>query len=194
MSAPYEFVVGRQWRAFKHRVHCLSDGETVDELFILSLFQDQWGRTAIMYACLNDAPLEVVQLIMSMDDSRKRSLLAVTSNRGYKALYCAARNNSDPAVLGLLIREYPPAVLGLQWSIICSRLAAITSLLTDSSALLASHDYERLVTLIGTSSALDVLVAPSRILVALACLKRSRPAFYDHDGECDTARVIFSFL
>ena len=61
------------------------------------------------------------------------------------------------------------------------------------AAALASRDFEGLISLVG-SDIIESMAGPSRMLVALASIKRSHPTFYDHDGDGDTGRIVFSFL
>ena len=69
----------------------------------------------IMKAFLYDAPLRLVQLMITTAklDSRKRLLLVITDRKGYTAVHYAAHcvtRQSDPAVLELLLHEYPQAL------------------------------------------------------------------------------------
>ena len=59
-------------------IQSLADGDAADQLFYLN----KHGSSAIMRACPNDAPLELVQLMITKAklDSRKRCLLAIASN------------------------------------------------------------------------------------------------------------------
>jgi len=118
MRALYNLVISQQWQVAITHIQSLADGDAVDQIF----FQGKGGYTAIMRACRSSAPLEIVQVMITMAklDSRKRCLLAITCNNGLIALHWAAWCHSDPAVLELLIREHPLALSsepGMHWCI-----------------------------------------------------------------------------
>ena len=65
-------------------IQSLADGDAADQLFYLN----KHGSSAIMRACPNDAPLELVQLMITKAklDSRKRCLLAITNQWGMNSV------------------------------------------------------------------------------------------------------------
>jgi len=84
MSALYWLVASQQWQANIPHIQSLADGDSVEQLF----FQSGGGRTAIMIACINSAPLELVQVMITKAklDSRKRCLLAITNQWGMNSV------------------------------------------------------------------------------------------------------------
>ena len=146
----------------------LADGDAVDQLF----FQSQCGVTALMWACVFMAPLELVQLMTTKAklESRKRCLLVITDTSGCTALHWAARWHDDLAVLELLIREHPLALSAtnisdrspLQCATFRNRPAVITSFLTSATNALPARDYAALAALVhGSTFALRCLASPS---------------------------------
>jgi len=95
MSAQFELVNDQQWQVAYSHIQSLADGDAVDQIF----FQSANGWTAIMYACGESAPLELVHLMITKAklDSRKMCLLTITSNSGWTVLHYAAWY-CDPAV------------------------------------------------------------------------------------------------
>ena len=150
MRALYELVVDHQWQAAINRFQSFADSDAVDQLF----YQNPFGTTAIVLACIYSAPMELVQLMITKAklDPTKRCLLAITTNYGSTALHRAAINHSDPAVLELLVREHPLALSAtttsgstpLQYATLNNRPAQIISLLVDATNALASRDYTAL--------------------------------------------------
>jgi len=70
-------VLGEQWQVAITHIQSLADGDG-DQIF----FQDEYGETAIMIACVYSAPLELCQMMITKAklDSRKRCPLAITSH------------------------------------------------------------------------------------------------------------------
>jgi len=178
MSALIELVDDQKWQVAITLIQFLADGYADDQLF----FQDDNGCTAIMAACFYSAPLELVQLMITKAklDSRKRCLLVITDSYGDTALHFAAGCHSDPAVVELLIREYPQALCAtdimdkapLQFVIFSPRSAAITSLLTNTTNALAAGDYSTLATLVhGDERTLRCLaLTPDRLKLRVSLL------------------------
>jgi len=140
MSALYELVVTRQWQVAITHIQSLADGDAADQLF----HKNQHGDTAIIYACILSAPLELVQLMITKAfwrDPRKRCLLAITNYAGWTALHCGVYRYSDLAVLELLIREHPLALCTtddegdtpLQLAIVFDSPASMISIFTDTT-------------------------------------------------------------
>jgi len=88
MSSLYELETNQQWQVAITHIQSLADGDAAYQLFN----QNDDGWSAIMIACLNDAPQELYQLMITKAklDSRKRCLPTVTINNGFTALHCAA--------------------------------------------------------------------------------------------------------
>ena len=168
MSALFDLCDWRQWQVAITHIQSLADDDAVDQLFD----QNQHGVTALIRACRFDAPLALVQLMITMAklDSRKRCLLAITGNGGITALHWAAGGHSDPAVLELLIREHPLALSATsisgrtpqQYATDNNRPVAITSLLTDATNVLAAGYFGSLAARVhGYKFALRCLAEPS---------------------------------
>jgi len=200
MSALFDLCDWRQWQVAITHIQSLADDDAVDQLFD----QNQHGVTALIRACRFDAPLALVQLMITMAklDSRKRCLLAITNRWGETALHFAACRHSDPAVLELLIREHPLALQTIG-SINLTPLQCTTyhpSLLTDATNAFAARNFDTLAALVhGEASTLRFHCDPiyARIasrLTLLLCLKHEHETFYDRVGDHACPRLIFSFL
>jgi len=87
MSPLYGLVFNQRRQVAIAHIQSLADGDAVDQLF--HQCQNGYGWTAIIVACIDSAPLELVQLMITKAklDSRKRCLLAAASAHGYTALH-----------------------------------------------------------------------------------------------------------
>jgi len=170
MSALYWRVADHQWQVAITHIQ----SHVADQIF----YQSGSGYTAIMRACMRSPPLELIQLTTKVKlDSRKRCLLAITSNGGNTALHYAAINHSIPAVLKLMMSEHPLALQTTNsFGNTPQQLPTIyRSLLTDTTKALTTMNYARLIALVGTSDTLESLAGPEPMIAALACLARSNP-------------------
>jgi len=81
MRALYQLVGTQQWQVVITHIHSLAEGDAVEQLFYQ---YHGYLYTAIMWACIRSAPLELVQLMITKAklDSKKRCLLAVTATLG----------------------------------------------------------------------------------------------------------------
>jgi len=61
MSALIDLVAVERWQEAVTHIQSLPDGDAAYQLF----FKNQYGWTAIVHACLDSAPLELVQLMIT---------------------------------------------------------------------------------------------------------------------------------
>ena len=80
-----------------------------------------------------------------------------------------------------------------QVATISNRPDPIISLLTGATVALTARDYVALAARVqGDVRTIRFLCDPRFCI--LCCLKHGRPDYYNHDGDGDTSRIVFSFL
>ena len=143
----YELFWDERWQEATQHIYGLADSDAAKQLACT----DGKGFTTLMVACHEQAPFELVQLMIQRRD-RDSSVLAIKSRKTRRtALHLAACNHPDPSVLELLIREHPLALLAtsaygtpLADAIALDRPQATISLLAAAAAALTRHDFKAL--------------------------------------------------
>ena len=187
MTELCDLIRGNEWQYAIAHLQVLADSDAVDEIFYHGVF-----GTTFFYACDDRAPLELVQLMLTTAklDSRKRNVVSINYRHDYTPFHGAAYSHDDPAVLELLIREYPLALCAIDYDGLTPLQEAylafheerphVLSLLADTTNALASGDFAVLAARVhGDSSAIRRLCplsafSPSRFAVRielLLCIK-----------------------
>ena len=189
------YAICEWWNKLLARIDQFPIAVTILELHRL----DEWGETQFSFTVKSVAPVAVVESMIKLgtQDPEKRNILDIADSAFRLPLHYAANR---PEVIKLLVRHHPNALFrkdckgALPLNFFRYATPETITLLTAATDAFTWFDIERLISLVGSSTTLDSLAAPSRMLAALACIKQSHAGFYSRIGDNAVSQVIYSFL
>jgi len=97
----------QSWNKVLARIKQLSAQAAVTELFC----QGEYSATTFAAACDLEAPVDVLESMLAKLGVQTRNILCIADIHLRLPLHYIARNHPDPAVVKLLVRHYPRALL-----------------------------------------------------------------------------------